>query len=253
MSAKPHHHRINVEQFGGAINPRAPYHHDGNFEIACGLDLCVGRRSATVLADNEVNALVAHELAFGPLGKRPARKNKAMPRQRQDVGWPIDGADNVGMLRRPRERRQLQPAVSQQDTSRTIAKSPNRRINVINLNPPIAALPLPSRPGESDERNVSASASAPRVFRNAHSERMRGIDHRIDVLRHEIMGQSIGPSKTANPEWDRRRHGVFSATGERQYRFDGDIRGEPPRQHAGLSGASEDKDAHLIFPRGAER
>jgi hypothetical protein len=253
MSTKPRHHRIDAEQLGSTINLRAPHHDDRNSEISRGLDLCVGRRSAAVLADNDVDAFVAHELLFGRPGERPACKNKSMPRQRHDVSWPIDRAHDVAMLWRPREGRQLQPAVGKQDTSRTISKSPNCRIDVINHNPPIAGLLLPSRPGEGNERNVRTLASAPRMLRDAHCERMGRVDHRIDVLRHEIGEKSIGPAKTANSGRDRRQHGVFSATGERQYRFDGGILAETLRQHAGFSGASKDKNAHLFFPRIAGR
>ncbi len=253
MSTKPRHHRINVEQLSSKISLRAPHHDDRNFKNSCCLDLCVGRRSTAVLADNDVNAFVPHELYFRTLGERPPRKNKAMPGQLHDVSRPIDRADNVGMLRRPREGRQLQPAVSKENTSRTISKSPNCRINVINHKPPIANLLLPSRPGESNERKASTLASAPRIFRNAHGERMRSVDHRINVLGHQIIVKSIDPSKTANSERDWRQHGIFSATGERQYRFESDVPGETLRQHAGFFGASKNKDAHLIFPRSVGR
>jgi hypothetical protein len=173
--------------------------------------------------------------------------------QRHDVGWRINGANDVTVLWRGRKRGELQTAMGQKDTARRITERSNGGFDIFSGNPPIAVLPLPGGPGKRHQRNAGTFAGAGRMFRNARGERMGGIDHGIDSIREKKVAESIDPTKTTDAEWNRRLPRAFGTARKGKYGGDVSATCQALRQQACLSGASEDKNAHHVAPQAVRR
>ena len=172
-----------------------------------------------------------------------------MPGQGHNVGRPINGANDIAVLRRGGERGELQTAMSQKNMPRRLTERSNRGFGIVSGNPAVAVLLLPCGPGERHQRNAGTSASADGVFRNAHGERMGGVDDCINTFRKEKIAKPVGPAKTADAARNRRLSGVFGTAREGQYRGDVIALRQTLRQQARLRGASKDENAHLAAPR----
>lgn len=249
MSVKPRHRLISIEQRINATDRRAPDHHHRNLQHPRGLDLGVGGRSAAVLGHDDLNAFLPHQLRLFTREEGATREDKPVLGQRHNVGRPINSANNIKVLRRGGERGELQAAMGQKNPAWHLAERSNGGLGIVSGDPPVAVLLFPGGPGERNQGNSSALASLGRVFRNAYSERMGSIDHRINPLREEKIVESIDPAKAADSERNWRLLGIFGATRERQYGGDIIAPRQAPRQQARLSGPSEDKNAHLVAPR----
>jgi hypothetical protein len=253
MSVKPSHYLIHIEQRINAPDLRAPDHHDRNLQRPRGLDLGVGGPSATVLGNDDLNAFLPHQLRLITSEEGPSRQDKPVPGQGHNVGRPINGANDIAVLWRGCKRGELQTAMGQKSAARHLTERSDGGFGIISGNPPVAVLLFPGGPGERHKRNAGALAGADRILRNAYSEWMRGIDDCLNMLREEKIVEPVDPAKTTDAERNRRLSGVFGTARERQYGGDVIALRQTPRQQARLSGASEDKNAHLVAPRAPRR
>ena len=93
-----------------------PAHDDDlDFKRARRLDLGVGRAAAAVLGHQRLNTLAFHEREFVGERERTARENQLAVGQGVDFRRPVDRSHDVAMLRRSRERGELQPALGEEN------------------------------------------------------------------------------------------------------------------------------------------
>jgi G3E family GTPase len=82
-----------------------------------------------------------------------------------------------------------------------------------------------------------------------HGEGMRRVDHRLDALLVEIVGEPLGAAEAADAHRNRRGGGVRCAAGERQRGLDIAALRQPSRQRAGFAGSAKQEQPHSVSLR----
>ena len=234
-----------VERFG--FGSRGPAH-DDDFDAkrARRFDLGVGRAPAAVLGHQRFDSLIAHKRCFVGEREGSAREDEPAVGQGADLHGPVYRAHDVVMLRGSHEGGELQPALRQKDCPWLLPKSVDGRIDCRDLDPAVAGLACPRRPGEDDERRIGRSAGRKRVRGHARSERMGCVDDGADSLADEKRRQAFGAAKAADAlrNWRLRRIGRRPRK-RQDCRNIGLIR-DPTRERAGLRRAAENEQAKAI-------
>src|SRR5271156_3267962 len=152
MSFNPVYNRIDRIE-GRTVADGGPLDYDGfDTKRAGGVDLRSGRAAATVFRDEDVNALIAHQVDFIFDIKWPACENQSARRKQVDsVRW-FYRSHYVMVLRCVGKHRELQSADGQKNASWVVAKCPYRSFHVGHNGPPVGVNRPPRRPGENRER-----------------------------------------------------------------------------------------------------
>lgn len=207
-------YRWNIGQGG------PPQHDHRESERTRGCDLAVGRGAAAVLGHDDFDAMLRQQNLLVAFGKWTAADNVRRVRHIQRRLDRIDTPDEIVVLRRRGERRDLVPADGEQHTFRRRSERRNGAGHIIDANPAIARHNAPCRSPQGNQRNPGRMGSFCGVFRNHRGIGMRGIDQGVDMFGGEISGQSFRAAKTADPHRNRLSRRRFGAAGERQHRFD---------------------------------
>ena len=226
------------------IGRRRPAHHnDLDAERARGCDLAISGAAAAVLGNNNIDPVRRYERAIVGFAKRPARRNVSDVRQRQRRIDRIDAADQINVLRRRAERRQLVAAQRHKDIAAVLAERMHRGAGVVDLDPAVTRHGIPWRPVQYQKSDAGRARSRRRISRNRRRIGMRGVDQSIHALGGKMRGQALGPAETADPHRDGMRNRRGGAAGERQ----GHVKPVAPRealaQQARLRGAAKNQDA----------
>ena len=187
---------------------------------------------------------MAHEqIVLRVLGERPARGQISRVRHGERRHHRVDAADEIMMLRRLAERRELVAAERDEHAARRKAKRLHGGAHVGDFIPAVAVDRLPCRPAQRDQANVGERRSAGRVERHRRRIRMGGIDQRGDALGAQVGGKTLGPAEPADPRRHRllRRRG--GAAGERERHGKRAAFGEPSRELPRFRRAAENEDA----------
>ena len=230
---------------GGEVSASRPLDHE-DFEAkhARGIELGARRRAATVLRDEDFDACFAHQLNFVVERKRPAREQKPMIRQGRCRLRPVDGADEIVMLRRDLESGKLLAADGQKDAPWRWAEGMCGARCIRDYAPAIAGHGPPSRTCEDRERNLRLSRSRGCVGGHLLGKRMRGVDQHVDPICAQIGDKPFDAAEAADAVRHIRQLGTRRATGKRKDRSIARVDGESHRQRIRLRRAAEDQNAH---------
>ena len=246
MSSDPGQDRVEIiERFRFGRGRPA---HDDDFDPkrARRFDLGVGRAAAAVLGDQRLHRLVAHKRDFVCEREGPPLKDELAAGKGVDLRGPVDRPDDIAMLGRSREGRELQPALGEEDCFRGGSESVNGLIDCRDLDPAIAKLACPGWASEDDMRRIRRSASRDRIRGHARSERMRRVDDGADALADKKSGQACDATEAANALGDRRLRGIGGRPGERQHGRNIGVASKPARERARLRRATENEQTKRL-------
>lgn len=218
-------------------------HNDGDAEPAGGGDLAIACRAAAVFGHHDVDGVIEEQHAVIRFAKRPARSQIGGVRQRQRRIDRIDASDQIKVLWRVSERRELAAPKRNEYAARPISQFADRLAHIRRFVPAVATYGKPRRPAERDEVNAGCAGGSGSIGRHDLRIRMRCVDHRIDALFNEIMRQPGGAAETAAPDRHRQRRRRHGPAGERQHNLKIGALGQALGQTARFGGAAEDKDA----------
>ena len=214
-------------------------------EQPCRLDLGIGSASAAVLGDDAIDQVLLQQPDF------PGEIEGAAIEDADDVGRlqrRIDGIDathQVEMLREPIGMMRLLPADRQEDAARRGAERRKRRRDIRHLMPLVANNWQPGLATESKKRDIGNLGRISGVGRDLPRKGMGGIDHHLDALGFEKVGETRTAAEAADA--DRRTLGerLLRPPGQRQQNVDAFVLRKLLRQQPSLGRAPQDQDAGL--------
>ena len=140
------------------------------------------------------------------------------------------------------ERRQILSADGEEHAPRLVAQRIRRGIDVRHAGPAVARRLVPGRAPHRETGNSGGESGGNGVGGNRGGEWVGGVQHRIDPVRAEILGEPVRAAEAADPDLQRRGRGGPRHPGERQGSVETMVVGDRPGQGAGLAGAAEQKD-----------
>ncbi len=155
----------------------------------------------------------------------------------------IDAADEIMVLRRLHEWRELVAPQRHKDPAQSAPERGHRLRDIGDLGPAIAGKAQPRRPVEREVRNLRTLGRTHGIFRDRCRVGMRRIDQGVDACNSEIIGKPLGAAETAGAHRDRLRRGCGGAPGERERHGEVRARGKPRRKPPRLRRAAENEDA----------
>ena len=194
----------------------ARHHHHLDAEQAGRLDLRIGRGSAAVLGNDDVDAMLPQQSAFVFQRERTTIEDVFDLRERERRLDPIDAADEIKMLRRHFRVVRALPARRQEDTARGGAERFDGCRNAPDLLPAVARLTAPFGAAQSDGSNARGLGRKGGVGGNALGEGMRGVDQQVIFAGFQKIGQRRSTAETTDANWNRLRGRFFRATSQRQ-------------------------------------
>ena len=206
-------------------------------------DLAIGRWTAAVLGDDDVDTVRLQQRAIVGFAERSARCDVGHRRQRQRRIDRVDAADQIAMLRRAGKRREFVAAERDKDASAFRADSVYCGACVIHFDPAIARDCGPGRPAQRHKAHAGLARGGRGVCRNDGRVRMRSVDQNVDAFRSEIIGQTRSAAEAADPDGYGMRNRRSGAAGERQRHLEIAAPGQAFAQHAGFGSAAENEDA----------
>ncbi len=211
---------------------------------ARGVELGARRIAAAVLGDQDLDPFGAHETDLVFEYERTARQQQTVTRQIGRRLRRIDRSDQIFVLRRDLEGRELQTAHGQEDAAGGRADGACRGLGVRQFCRAIAWARRPQRPTEDNERGSRLARRGGRIGRHAFGERMGRIDDRAEGAGSQEGGETRRAPESADTRGNERRRWIPGAPGKRQNGREGGIfrqsRGKPRR----FVGAAEDQNAH---------
>ncbi len=211
-------------------------------------DFAIGGVAAAVLGDDDVDRVLFHECAVVGFAERTACGDISYMGHWQRRIDRIDAADQIKVLWRVDERRELVAAERDKDAARLFANGAHCCGGVACLDPAIAGNGGPRRPPQRHERHAGAACGGRGVVRNDVRIRMGGVDQGVDSLRNEIVGEARCAAKTADADWHGVRNRRRGAAGERQRHVEIAAPGEAFAKEARFRGAAENEDAGHAKP-----
>jgi hypothetical protein len=147
------------------------------------------------------------------------------------------------MLRRSRERGELQPALGEENGPPPSPKSHDGVVYGRDLDPAVIGFARPRGAGEHDKRRDGGAAGRDRIGGDARSERMGRVDDGVDVLSGEKRRQAFGAAEAADALGNRRLGRIGRRARERQDWRKLGLVSKSPRERACFRGAAENEQA----------
>ena len=182
---------------------RPAQHDDRDCERTRRRDLAVAGVPAAIFGDQNVDSAPLEQRAFILRAERAAHRQIFGTRQLEwRRNW-IDAADDIVMLRRRHEGRELLATHCQKYAARQLSQLARGFRHCADLLPAVTFLLDPWRPTQHQEADIGEPRSLDRVARDLHGEGMGCVNERADALRCEIIGKPPCAAKPADAEWDR--------------------------------------------------
>ena len=226
------------------VTQSAPTDHDDfDAKRPRGGNLSVSRVAAAVFRNHRVDSMPGYQRAIMHLAKRSARGDVTCIRQRQRrIDW-VDTAEQIEVLWRGDEWRQIVASQRDKDATRLLTERAHRCGRVVHFGPAITVDTTPRRPPQCNESHAGLAGGDDCVLGNRRRIRMRGIDQCIDTLFDQVVSEAVSAAKAANPY----RHGMWNwscgAAGQRQRDRQIATHCESLTEQAGFGRAAENEDA----------
>lgn len=214
-------------------------------ELPRRLNLRIGRRAATVLGDDHLDAMPAQHLQLALQAKRPPAMDVADIGRRQRRLDGIDATDPIVVLRSSIGIVSLLPSGRQEHPQRGRAKCRDGLRDTLHGNPVISFDRRPCRPAQGKGWNTALSRRLCGIGGDACRERMSRVDHQIDGFVTQIAGKTLCAAEAAAAHWNRLWSRIGGSACERQDNIKIGAGGECHRERAGLGRAAQDQYAGL--------
>lgn len=216
--------------------------HDGNFQPLGRGELRRGAVAATVLCQQNLDTPRLHELKLILLRERPPREDILGVRKIQRRVWWIDCTNDVLMLRRTQQRRELLPANGDKYTSWHAAKSIDGGLRTGHFRPLIPDARGPGLSADCEHRDCRTRAGFEGILSDVRRERMGRDDEPAHPLRTQVVRQAVDTPETAIPGG----YGLYDGNPSAPRQGDGDPElrkaGEPLTEQARLGRAPENQN-----------
>lgn len=226
---KPAHHTRDITGLRTVLRGRPPQQDNRNAGSTGSKNLGVGGASSRIFGDEKFDALILQQSGFFGLAKWSARENEAVRNCTAGEGVetvrPIDGADEIEMLRRFGECRQIEAAMGQENAPGRLGECGNRLLDRVHFCPEILLLTLPCRTRQLNQRNLRRGTGNHSVSRHLCGEGVGRIDDAGDVFLCEVAEQPGNATKAATAK----RHGLHRRLGS-----PGKRQGKAPRLPSAL-------------------
>jgi len=199
---------------GGGWHTRDHEHLDT--QPACGLNLRISRRTATVLGHQGVDTMGAKQRNFTFDIVRAAiedQVNVGKDKWRLDR---IDASNEVEMLGCGFGAMRFLAADRQEDPARRGAKPLNCFRERRNMRPPIARFSHPFWPAQRERGNADSHRGPASVSGDTSGKGMRCVDQEVEATLPQKSSQSVGATKATNPNWNRLLGRFLGPTSERE-------------------------------------
>ena len=223
---------------------RTRNHHNRNPEPARGFDLGVGRRSAGVFRDEQINLLALEKRRFRRQVEGAATGQQPEIGRQSDIAGRVDRARDVVMMRRACEGAKLQAAKREKNAARVRPERVGSGFGVRDGKPGVAGLGLPGRAYDRGKRDRKPGAGDDRVGRDLVGVGVRGVNDRSRCIQLQPVNQAVRAAEAADPRSNGLRLGIRGTPGQRDSCLEARVRRQQARQLRGLRGTSEDENAH---------
>ena len=218
-------------------------HYDVYTQRARRRDLAVGRAPATVLGDHRIDSMRAHKRLIMGRAERTTIGDIADARQRQRRFDGVDAADQIKVLRRRDERRELGAAERNKDPARSFSQSAHRISDIDCFDPTVTRNSAPWRPAKHNQRHARLVGGSAGICRNDIGVGMRRVDQSVDAFLANILGKTGGAAEAAAANRHRLWRRRLGAAGQRCDDFEIRAFRQPLGQFSRFGRAAEDKDA----------
>ena len=220
--------------------PAQQHHRDA--ERARRNDLAVGREAAAVLRDHDIDRMSEEQRPLLLLFEGTSAENVARMRNRQRRIHRIDASNQIMVLGRRSEVRDLLPAQRKEHIPGLDAQRAHGLVRIENFGPPITGDGTPWRPAQRNHRSFRLRGGGERVSRDRRRIRMSRINQCVDRIVAQILRESGDPAEAAAPYGYGLSRGRGGAARQRQGRRDIGAGREALPQLARLRRASQNED-----------
>jgi hypothetical protein len=242
---QPRQRSIDGVDAGNRRRWRTRDHDDRDAERAGGSDLGVGGIATAVLRHHHLDGMLDQCGAFRLHIEGTALEQILRARQRDRGINLFDASDQIEVLWRANEGRQLLTAHSEEDASRLAAEQLSSGVAVAGIDPVIAFNRNPRRTRQHQQRRSGALCRGRRMRGHVGGVRMCGIDQGVNAMITQVAGESIDAAKAARTQRQRLRGRRAGATGERHRRIDVRPRGDLPGEFTRFGGPAQNEDRGL--------
>lgn len=193
---------------------RARHHDHWDLQAAGGFDLGVGRRSARVLADHDVNAFALEKSRLVRDVERTAGGQDSRTGQLHRRVKVVNCADQVFVLRSRAKGRDLEAADGEEDAPWHAAERLRGVVHVGDVDPHISRTLRPWWALESNEWRAADSRRLCGVGGNLRGKGVGRVDQRTKASCAQESNKAIDATKTADSVWNIGRLQARCATGE---------------------------------------
>ncbi len=222
---------------------RTAQHDHWQAERAGGCNLAVGRFTAAVASDDDLDRVLRKECALIGFHEWAALDDVACVWQRERSVRRIDAANDIVMLRRRLERHELLAAERKKNAAWCGAQRLHGAFHVVDFGPTIAADARPGWAAQRKQLNICLFCGVCRVPGYLRRIRMGSVDQQVDAFAPQVVREPVCAAEAAHAHRHALRCRLFGAPGERE--LHGNMRalrqcaGKRPR----FGRASEYKDA----------
>lgn len=225
---------------------RAFHHHHRQGEPARRDELANRRRTAGILADEDLDALAAHQILLVIRIEGAALLDDVDMRDREAVTDRLDRPHEVAMLRSIRENGQLEPADREEDAARLIAKRLRRCLNIGHGFPAVAGAWLPGLAADRQQRHAFGLASMFGVEGHDRGEGVGRVNDGDDALLDQIAPEPLDAAEAADADREIRRAGIDGVPRQRDNGADiGSLISQVLVKRSSFSRSAEDEDGHV--------
>lgn len=173
----------------------------------------LGTVAAGILADHQIDGMVAQQAGVVFDAERPAIDHECVPRQNRRPVRCIDEAQKIVMLRLGDECFHMHPAKCQQNPAGGAGKRLDRVGDVGDAGPVVSRDRVPRGTGEGGMGHVGDPGSFHGMRAHDRCERMRGVDQMGDAMIDQIRRQPRNATEAADANGHRLRARSLGASG----------------------------------------
>ncbi len=216
-------------------------HDDRQAEPSCGLDLSIAGAATGIFRDQCLDAVFFQHADFIIQRKRTTRGDVARMRQFQWRLHGVNAADEIAVLGRGFERKQLLPSQSQKHAPAFAAERNNSLLDAVDTMPCVIRLALPGGTRKRHKRDLGKLRRLNGIGGNLRRIGMRGVHQNIETPGANEIRKTYGTAKTATAH----RHRLFDrrecSTGHGKQNSVAGVFCQPAGQNAGIRRAAKDE------------
>jgi len=219
-------------------------HHDWDLPLPRRTDLGVCRLTSGVLADDNIDTLRPHERQLVIEIKWSSAQDYVGTGRQTILLRRIDGTNEVAMLRRRAEGRDLCSSNCEEHITRLRSKGCHRSVRVWNLAPVITRRSHPSSTLQPQQRHAQRVGGNYGIRGNARGVGMGRVDDCVDLLTAHPIDESLRATKTPDTRGAAGQQRRLGAPCQRVSRREPAVPRQGIGQRVSLRCASEYEDAH---------